>query len=400
MSDKALSPEILKLMEKISANPTSRLFVPLAEEYLKCDLAEEAAAVLVDGIKNHPTYVGARVMLGKIYLQKNQIPEAEAEFEQVITIHPENILAHKKLAQIYQKKGSPQQALESCRKALAIDPSDKEAKGLIALLEEEAAAAPLEPTPAGELKEETAHIEASEASAVAPEPTPLTPEEVQSDISPDVPVEAVAEDGMIDPALATLVEQIVSQDRPHDGSNEVQEPAALPSAFEEKVEDLAPSESAPEMGLEVKLSAAPLPEEISPVKIEEPWAEEKTVVAGFQIPPPEEILSSSPMEIGLSRESRENDEVISPTLASLYMSQGHYKEAVELYEKLLVGDPSDEESRLGLEKALQHLSPPRYEAEELPAAHSKPAKPAEPGDEKRRKTQRLQAWLETIRKKE
>ncbi|MDC4226532.1 MAG: hypothetical protein MPW15_20355 [Candidatus Manganitrophus sp.] len=78
MSDKTISPEIVKLMDKMAQNPTSRLFVPLAEEYLKCDMVDEAIIVLVEGIKNHPSYVAARVMLGKIYLQKNQIPEAQS----------------------------------------------------------------------------------------------------------------------------------------------------------------------------------------------------------------------------------------------------------------------------------------------------------------------------------
>src|SRR3569832_1523027 len=128
MADKALSPEIMKLMDKIAGNPTSRLFVPLAEEYLKADMLDEAILVLVDGIKNHPTYVAARVMLGKIYLQKKQTAEAKAEFEQVIAVNPENIFAGRRLAAIYQAEGELQKAIDACKKILMIDPSDKETK--------------------------------------------------------------------------------------------------------------------------------------------------------------------------------------------------------------------------------------------------------------------------------
>src|SRR5581483_2686555 len=142
MADKALSPEIMKLMDKIANNPTSRLFVPLAEEYLKSDMLEEAIFVLVDGIKNHPTYVAARVMLGKIYLQTKQIAEAKKEFEQVIAVNPENILAGKKLAAIYQTEGEIQKAFDACKKILMIDPSDKETKLLLSSLEKQRAASP------------------------------------------------------------------------------------------------------------------------------------------------------------------------------------------------------------------------------------------------------------------
>ncbi|MFQ5779510.1 MAG: tetratricopeptide repeat protein, partial [Nitrospiria bacterium] len=137
MSDKTFSPEIKKLMDKMAENPESRLFVPLAEEYLKSDMPDEAILVLVDGIGRHPTYVSARIMLGKIYLEKKRIMEAKSEFERVIEINPENILAHKKLALIYQEAGQPQRAIDAYQKILAVDPSDKEIKALLAKLVEE-----------------------------------------------------------------------------------------------------------------------------------------------------------------------------------------------------------------------------------------------------------------------
>lgn len=379
MADKALSPDILKLMDKIAKNPTSRLFVSLAEEYLKCDLPEEAAAVLVDGIKNHPTYVAARVMLGKIYFQKDQFPEAQTEFEQVISINPENILAHKKLAQIYQKKGQPQEAMESCRKALAIDPSDKEAKGLIALLEREAAAPSPEPAAPAEPGPSSGTSEVAEAAERAPE----TNSSPQGGDQPEVSFESASLERVTE--LSPPVEESPEQDLSAAPVPEVSE--SVSNLMEEAPPAFEPAPEFPGSSAEV----AEVPPPARATDQTDDWGE-KTVVAGFEIPVSEEVLAPPPAEQNVLSGGRQEDEVTSPTLASLYMSQGHYKEAIEVYEKLLMKDPSDEESRRGLEKALLKVPPQRDSAEEV--AH------LEPSDEKRKKMQRLQAWLDTIRKKE
>ena len=71
-----LSPEIGKLTEKLQKDPSSKLFFPLAEEYIKCNMLEEAIIVLTDGLKTHPGFHAARVSLGKVYLQKGRAGEA------------------------------------------------------------------------------------------------------------------------------------------------------------------------------------------------------------------------------------------------------------------------------------------------------------------------------------
>src|SRR3990172_10307820 len=93
--EQSLSPEIIKLTEKMARDPASRFFVPLAEEYMKCGMVDEALMVLTDGLKVHPHYIGAHVSLGKVYLEKGMKGEARGEFEQVVRANPENILAHR-----------------------------------------------------------------------------------------------------------------------------------------------------------------------------------------------------------------------------------------------------------------------------------------------------------------
>jgi tetratricopeptide (TPR) repeat protein len=392
MSDKTVSPEIIKLMDKITQNPTSRLFVPLAEEYLKCEMVDEAIIVLVEGIKNHPSYVAARVMLGKIYLQKNQIPEAQEEFERVIAINPENVLANKKLAIIYQGQGQPQRALEACKKVLMIDPSDKEAKGWVGVLEK-ASASSAQP-------EATAP---SSKSPVSIEPSPVSKTEVKGADSAatvesvsaveEVPVQASPPEGPTEqPPMP-----VESSASPEDLSLGVQEAPVIPSDAEVNI--LEPFENQNRAaGPDEMIAQPPLEEpavsEENNFNQEDSWEGDKTVVAGFAIPSLEKGPSSSSAEASSShvKEDKKEESLLSTTLASLYMSQGHYQEAADIYQKLLARDPSDEESRLGLERALQSLASKQ-------GGKGASQESSGPDDLKHKKIQRLQSWLDSIRKK-
>lgn len=393
MSDKIVSPEIVKLMDKITQNPTSRLFVPLAEEYLKCDLVDEAIIVLVEGIKNHPSYVAARVMLGKIYLQENRISEAQAEFEKVIAINSDNILAHKKLAVIYQGQGQLPRALETCKKVLMIDPSDKEAKGLMGALEmapdtsvqlEEAAASSSPPLVAGPGP-------ASEAEMKGADPaSPIEPvSRVEEILNQDPPPEMSIEKGPM------LIDSPVFSEESSFGVRE--EPGVSFQAEDnppEVSENQKPAAALAEVVGEAPVENPAIAEERNSIR-EDSWEGDKTVVAGFDIASQEkESVPSPTVEVTSTSDEEDQKEapLLSATLASLYMSQGHYQEAADVYQKLLARDPSDEESREGFVKALQSLAP-KQGGEGFSEESSGSDNP------KKKKTQRLQSWLDSIRKK-
>jgi tetratricopeptide (TPR) repeat protein len=123
-----LSPEIVKLSERLAKDPASNLFVSLAEEYIKSGMPEEALVVLMDGLKIHPDFARARVMLGKVYLDKGEFREAKQQFETVIQASPDNLLAHRKLVKIYREEGSIEKAIQSCRVVLNSNPKDEEMK--------------------------------------------------------------------------------------------------------------------------------------------------------------------------------------------------------------------------------------------------------------------------------
>ena len=103
--DFELSPKIEELQEKLLKEPKSRLFLQLAEEYRKSNMPEEAVEVCKEGLKNHPSYIAAKVTLGKAYLDLKKTDDAQHIFEDVIEQSSDNLVANRNLADIYYMIG-------------------------------------------------------------------------------------------------------------------------------------------------------------------------------------------------------------------------------------------------------------------------------------------------------
>lgn len=130
--------EIDRLALEVATSPGSKAFMPLAEEYGKAGMWDEAAAVLEDGLKAYPQFITAMVALGRAYDQLNQPVKAVAILEEAVKLSPENLRAHRTLAKIYAAQGAKEAALQSCRAILAANHQDQEALALCAKLQSSA----------------------------------------------------------------------------------------------------------------------------------------------------------------------------------------------------------------------------------------------------------------------
>ena len=119
--------EIDRLATQLAKDPLSKAFLPLAEEYCKVGMWEEAVGVLEDGLKYYPGFITAMVVLGRAYDQLNQPTKARAVLEGAIKLSPENLRAHRTLIKIYTAQGLRQEALKSCHVILTMNPKDAEA---------------------------------------------------------------------------------------------------------------------------------------------------------------------------------------------------------------------------------------------------------------------------------
>lgn len=111
-------PRIEELRRRIEADPTSIAFAALAEEYRRAGRYEEAVETCRAGLKHHPTYLSARVTLGRALVELNRLDEAQAELEAVLKRAPENLAAIRALAEIHHRRGELPEALECYRTAI------------------------------------------------------------------------------------------------------------------------------------------------------------------------------------------------------------------------------------------------------------------------------------------
>ena len=152
-----------------------RNFIPVAEDYIRKGLLDEAIDLLKEGVERYPGYLSARVSLGKAYLEKGLINEAMQEFETVVRVSPDNLLAHRKLALIYQDAGRTDAAIKACDAVLIFSPKDKEIADLLRTLKKERidkshqSVKPDEQKLSGEMSDEVSTIDFTSGWEVAAE---------------------------------------------------------------------------------------------------------------------------------------------------------------------------------------------------------------------------------------
>lgn len=321
--------EIEKLREKVDKDPNSKLFVPLAEEYRKEGMLDEAIQVLLSGIERQPGYMSARVSLGKIYLEKGMRDEARAEFENVIKSIPDNLYAHKKLAEIYRDSGERELAVRSYRTILRLNSMDEEA--LASLRDIEAAG------PAAESPEEDAGGEAPREEHVLEGHTYETHgEESPSEDSGLQDVEAA----LAEPAheeLDAFKESLFGSGDTESGVTEDTAAEEIPQGNEADDSVFGSLEDR-DGDLSTGVAA-----EDEAVQIEEiPRGDEEVV--------PEEISDSADnasAETDIAETAGEGEEgtgvlyEVSVDDADRKVSEGDYGEAVRIYRKVLSENPDD-----------------------------------------------------------
>jgi tetratricopeptide (TPR) repeat protein len=123
------------LRRRVLLDPSSIAFAQLAEEYRRAGQLQEAVDVCRSGLTIHPTYLSARVTLGRALLDLQEFEDARQELEQVLKSAPENLAAIRGLAEIHHRRGSLAEALVQYRAALALARNDPDLEQTVADLE-------------------------------------------------------------------------------------------------------------------------------------------------------------------------------------------------------------------------------------------------------------------------
>jgi Tetratricopeptide repeat len=118
------NPRIEELRRRVQKDPASIAFAQLAEEYRRAGNYEEAVHVCRSGLDKHPSYLSARVTLGRALIELGEFDDSQGELEYVLRSAPENLAAIRGLAEIYHRRGELGEALKQYRAALAIAKHD------------------------------------------------------------------------------------------------------------------------------------------------------------------------------------------------------------------------------------------------------------------------------------
>jgi len=86
-------------------DPASIAFAALAEEYRRQGRHEEAIQTCRGGLQRHPSYLSARVTLGRALIEVGDFEGAREELETVLRSAPENLAAIRGLALIHERLG-------------------------------------------------------------------------------------------------------------------------------------------------------------------------------------------------------------------------------------------------------------------------------------------------------
>jgi tetratricopeptide (TPR) repeat protein len=387
VADQTPEARIRDLQRRLDLDPGSRLFVSLAEEYRKVGRLKESLSALQKGLLAHPGYVAAQVALGRVYLEASQTTDAVATFTKVLVADPGNLVAAKSLADIYMARGDKLEAVKKYKLYRALS-GDRKVDPVIAELETQVtpkpivparppAVAAVEPPPPPKFQETDKN-----RRRPIPKPLPSVPDEAPFEVS----------------ALQFELGDDSGQDRPADADPfPVPTRDAMIAAAPFRPTASSPASSAPPPILEAKPSRPTLdasPEiEAPPIQTADVLPFPTPAAPPFAGPPRPPVLTEAPAVAADTNQAEAEPEMPAApptgrTLADLYYAQGHYAEALQIYDDLVSRHPFDSDLKRMRRDA---------EARLLPAGVTPGSLAPDPSLERRlARIRKLKHWLSRV----
>jgi tetratricopeptide (TPR) repeat protein len=329
-------------------DPEGRGFVPLADAYRRAGDLKQAHELLNDGLGRHPDFSPGHVVAARLYGEQGLFAEAEIAARSALELDPENVDAMGTLIVVLEERGEVDEArgLHNHLSVLDPEPGDEPASVAEEEVVDFAALAPDEPGDAvAEADDSLSDDDVTDFGSLAPDEPPL---EEPEPVAVDSEAVGVSEDQVVHDFVALS---------PEDLSTGVEEPAAEEEVLE--VDALAPEGIEPEMvdldpfepGMlaeEVQDFAALAPDE---VKLMEELAandpndtdvdDEEAATAE------EEAMADAPAEHALA------DPINTRTMAELYVTQGLWSRAVEVYRNLVDASPDKDALQMRLDEVVR-----------------------------------------------
>ncbi len=397
----ASSARIDELKKKFDENPR-RYFAPLANEYRKAGDPDQAIAICREFLPQQPGHMSGHIVYGQALFDAQQFEEAKSVFDLALSLDPENLIALRYLGDISRGLGDVDSARAWYQRVLDADPRNDEIAAVLTSLGE-AAPAPATPPDAAPGGVEldgagpSGTLIIGEISLPGLEPVqPPGAEEATAAAEPPVLESAVPEIEPAVPAPEPEPEPVAAEAEPvtseHVAEARPEPPlgAAPPAAELLDLDDLrivaetavvprvsTPRASLQSLGMEFERADDEMftaePERIETVEDrgDEPAAGSAEAIAAIEgidaemeipggmaqaaspEPPPasaaptpavDELpnLAFEALEAPVVAEAEKpSDPFATETMAELYLSQGHYGDALRVYRQMLDARPGD-----------------------------------------------------------
>ncbi len=326
MPDFATATERLaELRRRWEEDPSSPVFLQLAEEHRRMGQTDEALKVLDAGLAKNPSYLAAQVSRGRCLLDLGRTAESVAALEPVLERDATQLVARKLLVEARLRLGEPARARRQLDLYSNLNPSDPEIDALrdriqglmLADPEPLRPSAPLPPSTPAPSGPSGPGPRAAALTAV-PSAAPLDPRDPFPDLRPmdrRRHLGGLATEGIFVLAPAADPEPVAPP------------PESVPaSALEET--------AAQEDPFPVLEAAAP----------EAAGADDEPEAASPGSGPDDETLPFVSPEPAAAPE----EERATVTLGELYLRQGHHGEAESIFLSVLRQDPGNAQARSGL----------------------------------------------------
>lgn len=126
-----IEDRISKCNKLLDANPNSQIFAALAEAYRKKADLDQAFRICQSGLRIHPNYGSAHMVMARINVDKGMYDWAEIEARKVIDLEGNSHTTDLLLAEIYVNKNEMAQATKLLDELHSNDPANKQVLRLL-----------------------------------------------------------------------------------------------------------------------------------------------------------------------------------------------------------------------------------------------------------------------------
>ncbi len=120
-----LDERIERCLAILADNPQSQVFAALAEAYRRRGEFGRAFAVCKSGIKHHPDYAPAHIVMAKLYLHQKMLPDAERSLQRAIELEGQTRITDMLEAELFMEMDDLPHAQAVLDRLRLMDPSNQ-----------------------------------------------------------------------------------------------------------------------------------------------------------------------------------------------------------------------------------------------------------------------------------